>query len=93
MVAASTRSSPTGTLANAAAKRTIYPTVPPRVDYELTEMGRSLHPTLKALSAWVHDNRRDIEAARTGYDAGGDPHVGSLEDLRAIELSLTRNSA
>lgn len=74
-------------------KRTIYPTVPPRVDYELTEMGRSLHPTLKALSAWVHDNRRGIEAARSGYDAGGDPHVGSLEDLRAIDLSLTRNSA
>lgn len=74
-------------------KRTIYPTVPPRVDYELTAMGRSLHPTLKALAAWVRDNLPGIAAARIGYDAGGEPHVGSLEDLRAAELSLTRNTA
>lgn len=74
-------------------KRTIYPTVPPRVDYELTEMGRSLHPTLQALSGWVHDNRPGIVAARAQYDVGGEPHVGSLEELRASELSLARNTA
>jgi DNA-binding HxlR family transcriptional regulator len=37
--------------------RTMYPTIPPRVDYELTELGRKLIPPLRALSKWARENR------------------------------------
>jgi DNA-binding HxlR family transcriptional regulator len=33
-------------------KRTVYPVVPPRVEYELTELGLSMRPMLKAMSDW-----------------------------------------
>lgn len=45
-------------------KRTVYPTVPPKVEYELTEVGRSLIKPLHALSEWVQRNQPAIEAAR-----------------------------
>ena len=45
-------------------KRTVYPSVPPKVEYELTEVGRSLIKPLSALSEWVQRNQPAIEAAR-----------------------------
>jgi DNA-binding HxlR family transcriptional regulator len=49
--------------------RTIYPTVPPRVDYELTELGRTLLVPLGALNTWANAHREDIRAARERHDA------------------------
>ena len=49
-------------------KRTVFPTVPPRVDYELTDLGRTLLVPLGALSAWANDHRGDIQAAREKHD-------------------------
>jgi len=49
--------------------RTVFPVVPPRVDYELTEMGRSLSQTVCALVAWADENRPGIDRARADYDA------------------------
>ena len=40
-------------------KRTIYPTIPPRVDYELSDVGRSLIGPLRALSEWALSSRLD----------------------------------
>ena len=51
--------------------RTIHPTIPPRVDYELTALGRSLIEPVNALTDWVRRNRRTIEAARQRFDANG----------------------
>ncbi|MGX8013383.1 winged helix-turn-helix transcriptional regulator [Mesorhizobium sp. ORM8.1] len=51
-------------------KRTAYPTIPPKVEYELTEMGHSLILPLEALSAWGQKNRPAIEASRREYDQG-----------------------
>lgn len=45
-------------------KRTVYPTVPPKVEYELTDIGRSLIDPLSALSTWAVSNQAGIEAAR-----------------------------
>lgn len=50
-------------------KRTPYATVPPRVDYELTELGLSLSEPLSVLARWASAKRTEIEAARTDYDA------------------------
>src|ERR1700738_2944803 len=51
--------------------RTMYPTIPPRVDYELTELGRKLIVPLKALSKWARENRPAMEAAREAFQRRG----------------------
>jgi DNA-binding HxlR family transcriptional regulator len=38
-------------------RRTIYPTIPPRVEYQLTELGRELAIPVRALGEWVMQNR------------------------------------
>ncbi|MFF2555987.1 winged helix-turn-helix transcriptional regulator [Nocardia sp. NPDC058058] len=48
--------------------RTVYPTVPPRVDYALTPLGASLHTTIKSLVIWTEAHQNEIAAARTAYD-------------------------
>jgi DNA-binding HxlR family transcriptional regulator len=60
-------------------KRTIYPVVPPRVEYELTPLGHSLCEPVTALGAWAHDHIAEIDAARAAFDeregaAGGIPN-------------------
>jgi DNA-binding HxlR family transcriptional regulator len=49
--------------------RTVYPTVPPRVEYTATGMARELRATLAGLTDWAERHRADIAAARTAYDA------------------------
>jgi DNA-binding HxlR family transcriptional regulator len=49
--------------------RTMFPTIPPRVDYELTELGRSLLGPVDALGAWARQNRARIQQARQRFDA------------------------
>jgi DNA-binding HxlR family transcriptional regulator len=51
--------------------RTVFPTIPPRVDYELTELGRSLLDPVSELGSWARKNRPAIENARHGFDAKG----------------------
>ena len=54
--------------------RTVYPTVPPRVEYTATEMARELHDSLATLVGWAERHRTDIAAARAAYDRRpGDP--------------------
>jgi DNA-binding HxlR family transcriptional regulator len=48
--------------------RTAYPTIPPRVDYELTKLGRSLLVPITGLSDWASQNRKRIQTARERYD-------------------------
>lgn len=48
--------------------RTAFATVPPRVDYELTELGHSLKPQLELLAAWARQNQATIERARVTFD-------------------------
>jgi DNA-binding HxlR family transcriptional regulator len=57
--------------------RTVYPTVPPRVDYELTELGRTLLPPILALHEWAVAHRDDIRDARARHDHTTDAaHAG-----------------
>src|ERR1700692_1757901 len=48
--------------------RTVYPTNPPRVDYELTERGKTLIVPLHLLWTWAHTNRPAIEGPRRDFD-------------------------
>jgi DNA-binding HxlR family transcriptional regulator len=48
--------------------RTVFATVPPRVDYELTALGRDLLVPVKALGDWAVANRERIDAARRRFD-------------------------
>ena len=43
--------------------RTVYPTIPPRVEYELSDRGRSLKVALAPIGNWVMENQNDIEEA------------------------------
>ena len=47
--------------------RTVYPTVPPRVEYSLTELGVSLLNPLNQMIAWAADNHEQVRAARAAY--------------------------
>lgn len=49
--------------------RKVFPTVPPRVEYELTDLGRDLLVPVKALGEWAVANRERISAARRHFDA------------------------
>jgi DNA-binding HxlR family transcriptional regulator len=49
--------------------RTVFPTIPPRVDYALTPLGETLLDPVTALGAWANDNRLRIQEARTKFDA------------------------
>jgi DNA-binding HxlR family transcriptional regulator len=67
--------------------RTIFPTIPPRVDYELTALGRSLLEPVMGLSAWALRNIGKIETARAKFDgiALGRP-VKSSNGSTAVRL-------
>lgn len=48
--------------------RTVTPTIPARVDYALTELGREVMEPLDVLARWALDNNQRIIAARARYD-------------------------
>ena len=48
--------------------RTAYAEIPPRVDYELTPLGRSLEEPIRSIATWAEQNIEDITAARDVYD-------------------------
>ena len=49
-------------------KRTVFPTVPARVEYELTPLGRTLLLPVNALAAWAGEHRAEIQSARERFD-------------------------
>ncbi|GIJ43166.1 transcriptional regulator [Virgisporangium aliadipatigenens] len=49
--------------------RTVTASVPVRVDYDLTPLGRSLLPVMAAIKAWAEANMDEVQAARRSYDA------------------------
>ncbi|WP_244483298.1 helix-turn-helix domain-containing protein [Mesorhizobium sp. 1M-11] len=51
--------------------RHYFPEVPPRVEYELTEMGAGILSALEGLNFWIQDNLPRIEESRRAYDDAG----------------------
>jgi DNA-binding HxlR family transcriptional regulator len=50
-------------------RRQVYAEVPPRVEYELTDLGRTLRTPLQALGRWAEEHIAQVLAAREEYDA------------------------
>jgi DNA-binding HxlR family transcriptional regulator len=48
--------------------RTVFPTIPPRVDYELTDLGRDLLVPVRALGEWARQNTGRVAQARISFD-------------------------
>lgn len=48
-------------------KRTVFPTIPPRVDYVLTALGRTLLEPVSALAVWAQKHRAEIHRARKAF--------------------------
>ncbi|MBF9235041.1 winged helix-turn-helix transcriptional regulator [Microvirga alba] len=59
--------------------RTVYPTIPPRVDYALTGLGCSLLKTVRELGVWAIENRDEILEARRRFDGANLPEIGQDE--------------
>lgn len=53
--------------------RTVFPTIPPRVDYALTDLGRSLQEPVMALGTWAFTHFSEIQTAQRRFDRGGEP--------------------
>jgi DNA-binding HxlR family transcriptional regulator len=52
--------------------RTVFPTIPPKVEYELTGLGCSLLEPVSGIELWARQNRRAMEDARRRFDAAAD---------------------
>ena len=52
-------------------ERTFFPTIPPKVNYALTELGRSLREPVGALGQWAIEHRGTVERSRDHYDRRG----------------------
>ena len=48
--------------------RTVYPEIPPRVEYQLTPLGQSLQAPISALWAWAEEHQGEVQRARLEYD-------------------------
>jgi DNA-binding HxlR family transcriptional regulator len=49
--------------------RTVYATLPLRVEYELTQLGRTLRKPIQSLAKWAQENREGIQQSRNRYDS------------------------
>ena len=65
--------------------RTVTPTIPPRVDYELTKLGLTLLDPVQALAEWAERHRPAIQAARDRFDQQA---VRRLQETRGQQPSV-----
>lgn len=59
--------------------RTVYPEVPPKVEYALTGLGLTLGAAFCGVWVWATDNLGDVEAARAAFDAAKQVDTGRRE--------------
>jgi DNA-binding HxlR family transcriptional regulator len=62
--------------------RTVYPVVPPKVEYTLTQMARELHQSLRELTDWARRHGNAVAAAQAAYDR---------EQIPALPAGCTRD--
>jgi DNA-binding HxlR family transcriptional regulator len=70
--------------------RTVHPTIPPRVEYALTELGHTLRTPLVAVAEWARANRAAIDEARKAFDTTSDASPSSRQLRRRGPALLQR---
>lgn len=63
-------------------ERTVHPTVPPKVEYALTDLGRSFGEPIRALGGWVFTHHEHIQSARVEFDSRQEADAG----IRLVKL-------
>ena len=64
--------------------RTVFPTIPPRVEYDLTDLGRSLREPISHLGEWAFAHRPAVDAARIAYDTRAVQPTGVVHRIRDV---------
>jgi len=73
--------------------RTVYPEVPPRVEYSLTPLGATLRQLIRGLVIWSGDHLVEVDTARARYDAKhGPPARLSIAERSAARRSVSRKA-
>jgi len=62
--------------------RTVFPTVPPRVEYELTSLGRDLLKPVGALGEWAIRNAERVEKAQVAFDSARERELATSKPRR-----------
>ena len=65
-------------------ERTVFPTVPPGVEYALTPFGRELSVPLMALARFAFENSDRVDAARAAYDGRQNGAAGELQNAYSL---------
>ncbi|GAA0235544.1 helix-turn-helix domain-containing protein [Cryptosporangium japonicum] len=71
--------------------RTVYATVPPRVEYRLTDLGGTLHETIKSLVTWTEAHQSEIAGARAAYDRRAAAEQADAERAAAERDRIARD--
>jgi DNA-binding HxlR family transcriptional regulator len=70
-------------------KRTVYPEIPPRVEYSLTPLGITLRQHIRGLVTWAGDHLAEVDSARAAYDG----QHGPPERVSVAERALSKRRA
>lgn len=70
--------------------RTVFPTIPPRVDYELTALGRSLQMPVQQLGIWTLQNISLIEEAQRRFDQAAEKQMGAAPAEPTAKTTLVK---
>ena len=70
--------------------RTVFPSIPPRVEYELTPLGHSLLVPVRALGLWAVRNAPLIEEAQRRFDQAAAKDAPALRPIAAPGMTLAK---
>jgi DNA-binding HxlR family transcriptional regulator len=70
--------------------RTVFPTIPPRVDYELTQLGHSLLTPIRELGSWAMQNIDLIEDAQRRFDQASGQNAAARSPVPAVGMNASK---
>ena len=70
--------------------RTVFPTIPPRVDYELTPLGHSLLTPIRELGSWAMQNIDLIEDAQRRFDQASGQNAAARSPVPAVGMNASK---